>query len=216
MTEPITTNITTTTAPTGSTTTPTGAEGAKTFTQEDIDRIVGERAARAKDAGRGELFQKFGVKDETELEAKLKQLADMQTAQLTEQERLQKERDDAKAESAREKEQANTRIAQANTTFRRAAILTAAADKFTDPADVWLYVQSKKELADKLVIDENDVVQGVVDVLKQVETDKKHWLKANGATTSNGTPTGTGPRKPALPPDGDKARDAFAKTVRGW
>lgn len=69
---------------------PNGGNTGATFTQADVDRIVGERAKRAQQAAIADLLKELGLDSADTLKAKVKAAADQEAAQLTELEKAQK------------------------------------------------------------------------------------------------------------------------------
>lgn len=76
-------------AGTPATTDPGNGDGGKTFTQEDLDRIVGERLARER--------EKFG--DYDDLKSKATRFDEFEASQKTELERVTTERDTLKTQA---------------------------------------------------------------------------------------------------------------------
>lgn len=69
----------------------TKSEEPKTFTQEDVDKLIGERLARAKSTP---------PQDYEELKAKAAKLEEIEAAQLSEVDRLKKEREELADQAA--------------------------------------------------------------------------------------------------------------------
>lgn len=229
MTEP-----TTTPAPTpGSTTTPTGADALVKdsytkdevaqllkgkLSQEEVDRIAAERGARGKDSGRAELFAKYGVKDEAELEQKIKELNDLKTASLSESERLKKEAADAT--DAGNKSLARAKLIEEKATQQliRASLIAEMGTTFIPEARdaIVMFINNQKDLREMLKLGADDKVEGTKEVLAKVAETEKYFLAAAAAPAGpgHGTPNPNAPRKPATPTDPDAARKAHEAQVR--
>src|SRR5437899_753270 len=93
------------------------AAAPQTFTQEQVDRIVGDRVARE--------TQKYG--DYDELKTKADRLAEIEVANQTESQRLAAERDAAKAEADEARAAGTSALDRANNTLKRAEVIAAAA-----------------------------------------------------------------------------------------
>jgi len=167
----------------------------KTFTQADIDRIVGERAQRAKEAGISELLKDLGFENPDDLKTLV---ADAKKRADAEKSELDKANEQiaalAKAKEAADKERAEA-IERANVTLMRSAVMAEAAkaDYRIRPealADVWTFI-------DKASIKPKDGADGeytgIGDALKALAKAKPYLVQdGNG----HGTPR-PGARKPA-------------------
>src|SRR3990167_691925 len=67
-----------------------GETAGKTFTQEQLDKLLGERAARAREAAIADLVKELGFDSADTLKAKAKAAAEAEAAQQTELEKAQK------------------------------------------------------------------------------------------------------------------------------
>lgn len=72
----------------GTTTPPAGGQGGRTFTQAELDTIVGERATRAKGAAISELLGELGFEKADDLKALVKAAKDRQASEQTEAQKL--------------------------------------------------------------------------------------------------------------------------------
>lgn len=185
--------------------------------QEEVDKIVGERAARAKDTGRAELFAKYGVKDEDELAARIKELNDLKAAGQTETERLKAENVSATQAAAKATADAVTMKEEAQQMLIKAALVSEMGTKFLPEARdaVVLYVHNTPDLKAMLKVGDGNTVEGAKAVLDKVAETQKYFLASEIKDGKGpGTPSHTQPRKPAVPPDADKLRAEHEKTVR--
>lgn len=167
----------------------------KTFTQADVDRIVGERAKRAEESAIGALLKDLGFEKPDDLKALV---ADAKKRSDAEKSELDKANEHiatlAKAKEAADKERADA-IERANVTLMRAAVMAEAAkaDYRIKPealADVWTFV-------DKSSIKPKDGADGeytgIGDALKALAKSKPYLVQdGNG----HGTPR-PGARQPA-------------------
>lgn len=162
---------------------PPPADPPKAFNQDDVDRIVQDRLARER---------KDRPTDEeiADLKSKADKLGEIEAANLTEQERLQVERDAA----VKAAEDATTR---ANQTLRKAAILSAAAEAGADSEIVHaLLAQNgfkveKDDTTFEVTVDDSGSVTGATEAVKA--------LIALKNIAGNPTPPGPGDGGPRQP-----------------
>lgn len=154
-----------TTAKTETSTTPeeTTTETGKSFTQEDVDRIVKDRVTRER--------AKYG--DYNDLKTKASRLDEIETANASEQEKAVKAaRDEA---TKAERERSNAVLARAE-----ARALAAEAD-FQDPTDAVAFLK----LADVKVDEDGQVdADEIRSQLKDLADKKPYLLKAKAETTA--------------------------------
>jgi hypothetical protein len=81
------------------TNTPPAGVSTRTFTQEQLDAIVGERAMRAKGAAIGELLSELGFEKADDLRALVKAAKERQASEQTEAQKLQAQLADAQKRS---------------------------------------------------------------------------------------------------------------------
>lgn len=115
-----------------------GDQGARTFTPEqqaEMDRIVGERAVRAKQSAIGDLLKELGVEDVGALKRQLDAQREAEEAEKTELEKAQErlaemERQQRESDAATRDRliRAEIRMQAAQMGFRNADIAYAAAD----------------------------------------------------------------------------------------
>lgn len=167
----------------------------KTFTQADVDRIVGERAKRAEESAIGSLLKDLGFEKTDDLKTLI---GDVRKKQDAEKSELQKAQESlaalTKAKEAADIERAAA-IERANVTLMRAAVMAEAAkaDYRIKPealADVWSFI-------DKASIKPKDGADGeytgIGDALKTLAKAKPYLVQdGNG----HGTPR-PGAKKPA-------------------
>ncbi len=75
------------------------ANREKTFTQAELDRIIGERVPRAEQSAVSKLLEGLGVKTQEELKNALGEFKKLQAAERTETQRLQQEQERLKQEA---------------------------------------------------------------------------------------------------------------------
>ena len=155
-----------TTPATTSATTQAAATTDKTFRQDEVDRIVGERAKRAEEAAVKKLMDDLGVKTPDEAKAALGEYRKSKAAQQTDLERAQARLAELEDQST----QASTRYTDLliSTAIERAA----GKMNFEHP-----------ELAYKLIemagisVDKDDRVIGVDEALKKLTKDYPSLIK---------------------------------------
>lgn len=112
-------------AATGSQSTQTDT-GTLTMTQAELDKLIGERAKRAKDAGLKELLEKLGVEDPDKLTALVNAEKQRAEAEMSEVEKANKALERQVTETAQMKAQLEAFQAKANQDRLRYAITNAA------------------------------------------------------------------------------------------
>lgn len=172
-------------AATPATTTDNGTGGdGKTFSQAEIDALIGDRAKRAKEAGAKAVMDALGIQDIEAAKALIAEATTLRQSQMSELEKaqqasaaLQKQLDDEKAA----KEAA---IARADETLLRSAVLAEAAGAgFHNPADAWLYVDRSK-----LELSEDGEVKGAKAVVEAVAKERGYLVKTGQAAPTPGSP----------------------------
>lgn len=136
----------------------------KTFTQAELDKIVGDRLKREKD--------KYA--DYDAVKAKAKQLDDIETANKSDLEKAQTERDALKAERDAAKDEARTvRI--------ESAVISAASEAGAiNPADVVAVLPP-----DAVKVADDGTITGVKEAVAAVLATRPHW-KTSTRPTGNG------------------------------
>jgi hypothetical protein len=150
---------------------PESTPSAAEFTQADLDRIVKERLARER--------EKYA--DYKELKAAAAELDQIKEAQLTEQEKLQKE-----LETERQARQQAEAIAKQRS-IRSALIAEAAKLNFNDPNDAVALIN-----ADQLEIDDGGEIKNAAELVKQLADQRKYLVK-QGRSLEPFDPTGGQP-----------------------
>lgn len=175
--------------------------GNKTFTQDDLDRIVQERLGRAT---RGKLEPKdFGFETKAELEAALKKAKDADEATKSEQ--------DKAIEAARQegRKTAETELmGKASARLVRSEFILQAKDRnIVDPNAAYLLAKAEDRFSGVEVKD-NDSVEGMDDTFwSDLLKDRDYLIKVEGGGEGGkaeekkppgnaNAGTGTGGRKP--------------------
>jgi hypothetical protein len=149
-----------------------GAGAGKSFSQEDVDRIVSQRVARE--------TSKYG--DYSELQARAARADELEASQGTETDKLR-----AKAERESEKRAASDAKAaqateRANTALMRASVVAAAAQaNAADPQDVFTLLDKSA-----LTVDEDGNVDGVADAVTALLKAKPHLVRRAGGGFDGG------------------------------
>lgn len=161
---------------------PAGDQGeqseSKAFTQADVDRIIRERLER----------ERTRYADYEDLKKAAKKLKEIEEAQLSETQRLEKERDEAKAQAEAAGAAAQAREAEINSRLIRAEVRVVAAELgFANPEDAY-------HLADLagVAVDDEGVVSGVKKALEKLSKEKAYLLKTENRAP--GTPPRSGGR----------------------
>lgn len=151
----------------------------KMVDQAEVDRIVQQRLERQR-------AQFGGTPDE--IKERLKKLDDLEAASLSEKERLEKERDDFKAE-------AQTATERAQTALIRAAVIAQASKAGAVDPDAVVALLDKSSLT----VGDDGQVEGVEDAVTALLEEKTYLVGTN--STPNPGPGGGGPRN--TPPAGN-------------
>jgi Phage minor structural protein GP20 len=168
------------------------SDAPKTFSQEQVDRMIQDRLARLKPTK---------PEDYDDLKAKATKLAELEAAQLTETERLQAERDAIKAERDAAKAEIEAARGEAKAQRIAAAILAEAAkQKAIDPTDVVALIAK-----DAVTIGDDGQVTGAEDAVKALLEAKPHLV---GVPKKPQPDPGQGARTPSGP-SVDAGRDLY-------
>lgn len=155
------------------------ATTGKLFTQEELNRYLADE--RKKERG------KFA--DYDDLKTKAAKLAEIEQANLTEAEKLQKQLDDARQAIARAEQARLDALETVKTSTIRAAVVSKAAElNFENPEDAY-------SLLDKtgLSISDAGQVEGVETALKSLAEQKKYLIKQQqGRPLEPFNPAGSG------------------------
>lgn len=185
-----------------------GQHAGATFTQADVDRIVGERAKRAKDAAVADLLKELGLDSADALKAKVKAAADQEAAQLSELEKAQKRIADLekKAQEAETKAAEATRLALEK---ERDSAIREALKEAKNPAKVLtlLLASHKADVAGVMAED------GTLDAKKigDLVTKAKKEYPEDFQSSNPGSQSHSGGRNPQ--PD-QKLKDEIRKQIR--
>lgn len=191
----------------------------KKFSQADVDRIVGERAQRAADAATSKLLETLGVKDADELKSRLTKFAELEKNQLSEKERLEKELADEKAKREDAEKKRDEMKTRANEKLIRAAFVTEAAKPdygFQEAAIPDLWALLTKEQRESLKLKDDDSVENLDKVLKDLAEAKKHLLKPKPTTPGTPRPAGSNQKPSQLTPDDEAAKRVARQYQSQW
>lgn len=147
----------------GSSASPEPTDSPRTFTQQELDRIVNERVNKSK----------AQFKDYTDLKDKAEKFDQLQAERQTEAEKLLAAVDKAntKAQEATDREQAATK--RANDTLVRAAVIAEAATAgAADPTDVFALLVDPSQVT----LGDDGQVTGVKEAVKATLEAKPHLV----------------------------------------
>lgn len=168
-----------------------------TFTQEQMDAILGERLKRAKKAATADFLQSLGVGSVDDIKAQLGELAKLKEAQMSDAEKQAAELAALRQQVAEGQAQAE----KAKEALARQKVETAvllAAGNFQNPQDALSFVDlSAIELGD------DGKVTGVDKALEALSKEKPYLLKtdskANGSFVRRNPAAPNKPSKPTAP-----------------
>jgi hypothetical protein len=171
----------------------TQTQAAQTFTQADVDRIVGERAKRAEQSAIGELLKGLGLEKAEDLKALVEAARKSESDKLSEAEKAQKKIADLQKAIEQAKAEAKTASEAANEKLLTSQVLVAAQTiGFIDPADAMLYLDRGK-----VKVDEAGNFTGIEEMLKEIVKAKPHLVKPQaGALGAVPSPRGKGATTP--------------------
>lgn len=187
--------------PASTTTTPAtpavqqGASGERTFTQADVDAIVGERAKRAAEAAVSKVLADIGYEKLDDLK---KDTAAAKAAKEAEMTALDKANAAIEAEKKRaaDFEAQLTSERQSRLLDRRNGAITAAAQKARAeaPNDVVLWAESyHKDDLEKVLNEDGSVNEkAVTDLIEKCRGERKNWFTGSGP----GSPSNRDGRNP--------------------
>lgn len=168
----------------GSTGSPAATDAGRTFTQAEVDAMLGDRAKRASEASMKKMLEALGVSDLDTAKATLAEAEKLRQSQMSELEKAQKTAEKLQAELEAEKAAKADALAKAAETQLRSAVLAeAAAAGFHNPADAWLYIDREK-----LELTEGGEVKGAKAVVEAVAKERAYLLKPAGAAATPGSP----------------------------
>lgn len=156
-----------------------GAKDQKTFSQDELNRVVEERLAR----------ERGKFKDYDDLKKKAGEWEKAEQARMSEQEKLQKAAKDLEAKVAELQGAATAREAEIQQRLIRAEVRTVAATmQFISPEDA----HSLADLAG-VTVGEDGTIKGVKEALEKLVKAKPYLVQGNGAgggTPQRGKPPG--------------------------
>lgn len=180
-----------------------------TFTQADVDRMMGERARRASEAATKKLLEDLGIADVDTLRKELEAKRKRDEAELSELERRDKRIAELEAQAVREKEAREAAERTALDTRRDSAIITALVGAEKPQSVLTLLRTEHTDLVSKVLKDDGTVDDSAV--VKVVEAAKKDYAGMFKAATP-GTGSHNGGRQTT--PDPDKLLDQLFKGKR--
>jgi hypothetical protein len=174
--------------PAPTTSTSTAQEGqnqsAKTYTQAELDLMMGERAKRAQESATKKLLSALGLTSEAEIDALKATIAEAQTlkkSQMTEVEKAQAERDTI----IKERDTLKSQLEQQSAAFRqreiRGAVEKAATTlKASDAETVYLYLKEKHADALSALMGDDGTIdpKGLEKLMEIVKKDKPVYFTA--------------------------------------
>ena len=180
-------------------------------TQEQLDTMFAERASQAKRAALDELFKTLGVKDATELTAIFTDGKKLKESQLSELEKLAKEKTDIETKlSTEQRAHEHTRTIFTERLLKAEILAEAKKAGFRDESlgDVWMLVNAEHRTK---ITEKDDAFVGVDKVVEEIKKAKPYWLATQEPQRKSlGTPKSQ--RKPG---DGQPAdpRKSVLKTL---
>jgi chorismate mutase len=185
----------------------------KTFTQDEYNRHIAERAERAKRAEREALeaeAKEAGFASVADMKAAALRAAQADKDKLSELEKLQADLAKAKSDAEVAKSEKADVLKAARLQALRAAVMLEANTQNVDPAElrsVWNEIKDDSVAAAKITDGDNGDFVGIHDVVAEVVKAHPRWLK-EPAGNALGTPT---PRAARLQPAANAPSEQEAK-----
>lgn len=165
-----------------------GNDDKRTFTQAEVDALIGERAKRAKESGTRAVLEALGIEDVEAAKAALAEAEKLKKEQMSELEKAQADAQKLQDELAKTKAEKEAAEAKARETAMRAAVMQEAAKaNFYDGNDAWLFVDRET-----LELAEDGTVNGAEKAVAAVAKAKPHLVKTAGQTPGSPRANGTG------------------------
>lgn len=119
-------------------------DATATFTQADVDRIVGERAKRASESAKRALLEELGIEDANKLKDILSDYRSMREAEMTEAEKAKAEADKIRQEAEALRQQLEN-VKQQQIQSQRASVLKSKlqASGGQDVDELFIIVEAK-------------------------------------------------------------------------
>lgn len=169
----------------------TGQTGTvKTFTQDEVNDLIGERAKRAKEAARKEILESLGFEKLDDLKGVVSTFREQQAAQKSELEKAQETLSETQRKLAEQERKRVDGLINAEVLYR------AAQMNFVNPKEALRLIDISQ-----VNVGDDDVVTGVEEALKALAEASPHLLKSDtgrrapnlGATNPAGQQTGPSP-----------------------
>lgn len=178
--------------------TPAVETGERTFTQAEVDRIVGERAKRAEDAAVKRILEAVGVDSLDALKSTVGAVRQQQQTEMSEAERMQTQLDEL-ARKAAEAEQRAVEAEQRRLADKRQSAVRAALRDAEHPEDVLLWINAHASERYAAVLGEAEAVdeKAVGELIAHVRDQRPNFFRAAGP----GSPSTSGGKNPRVNPD---------------
>lgn len=162
----------------------------KLFTQADIDRIVGERASRAKSSAVNDLLSSIGLDSIDALKTLVSSAKEREEADLTEAQKIQRQLEQERQAKAQLEAQIAEIKAQQTANARRNAIVNAVQKAgATNADDLFILVNAKKgQKIESLFKDGEASDDELTAFIKEVQSDFPTYFGIAGA----GSPSNAG------------------------
>lgn len=176
--------------------------GEPRFTQADLDRIVGERAVRAKNAGVEELLKTLGLSSAEELKTLVDSEKQRRDAESSELEKAQQKLAAAEKRAKEAEDKALAAEEQRRLDLRNAAIVAAARDaRATHPDDVLVWAthfgaQHKADVKEALNDDGSVNEKHVKAIVEAAKKERPHFF----GSTAPGSPSNRNGQPPSHNP----------------
>lgn len=187
--------------------TPTAGTTPTVFTQDQVDKIVGDRAKRAEESAVAGLLKTLGVENQDALKVLVEAARKAEVDKLSEAQKAQKRIEDLEASVKQAKADAQTAMDAANEKLLKSQVqLTAQSLGFVDPSDAILYIDKTK-----VKVDDAGNFSGIEEMLKEIAKAKPHLVKptAGGVIGAQPAPHGA-PKSPPEPANEDEAKEFAA------
>lgn len=174
-------------------TAPGTQDAGKTFSQDDVNRIVGERAKRAEESARNELLKSLGFESADDLAALVKDAKERKESEMSELDKLKNQLEKERNEREQLKALAEKeRLARLND--KRITAIIAGAKGAADAQDVvtWAQLSASDQFSAVLDADGNIDEKAVKTVVDACRKAKPHYFSGTGPgspSNKDGKPT---------------------------
>lgn len=196
------------------------SQGAKTFTQEEVNALTGDTRKKARETGKQEILKLLGLSSEAELEslkATIEETRKRKEADMSESEKARAELERERKAKSDLEQQLNAERVQYRTALIANAFTAAASKmKAQDTDDVLRYARDKHGEALTALMNESGAIddKAVAALLEKIKTEKAHYFTATVGGV--GIPSNQGQRAQPGTKDMEKAAQQLRRQLKSF